>query len=347
MERLSITQFVFALEKMLVQKQIINSVRELDWPTVEYYKQVVLSEYPNFEFTQHQFKSFKRKYLQNKRRHSISKPPPYLENLNELLRMAVKDVQSGAKHQARPSTEAEGTFGAYSTGGALRACRSLPDPIVRMHMELSQWKVEYSTKMAELQSQMEVVSHHVKLLVKHLLGHSPQGGTACKLPRPKVEGRRPKAEAVKAGAKHLTVRSEPDFKVILQSLDSFSPRPFIRARQRVALLVLWISGLKVSQLLTLEVRHLKELRQGGQSWCAPPGEAAGAQHQAADLLEDEALGLAQDLDMLIGEYPDRTPAFRAKPHSARPSTREGLTRELNHILTHWSCSTKSLGPGPI
>ena len=171
---------------------------------------------------------------------------------------------------------------------------------------------------------------------------------------------RPEAEASRP--------SLPDFKAILQSVES--PRPFIRARQRVALLVLYLEGLKLSQLLTLDVRHLKELRavkagaldqaeaaQGVKAVWAPPtqGETLGRRPsfgslratldglgEAKDILDDDALGIATDLEILIGDYPDSTPAFRAKAHSARPSTRPGLTSELNQILSKWNCSTKSL-----
>ena len=50
-----------------------------------------------------------------------------------------------------------------------------------------------------------------------------------------------------------------DFKAVLQSVTS--KRPFAKARQQVALSVLYISGVKVSKLLILEVRHLKTISQ--------------------------------------------------------------------------------------
>ena len=51
---------MFALEDVLLEKQVISNRREIDWPTVEYYKYFVIRKYTDFQCDQKAFQSFKK-----------------------------------------------------------------------------------------------------------------------------------------------------------------------------------------------------------------------------------------------------------------------------------------------
>ena len=55
--------------------------------------------------------------------------------------------------------------------------------------------------------------------------------------------------------------------------------------------------------------------------------------------------LLDDLDLLVVNCSDNTPAFRASPNGTRPCTRAGFTHELNQRLSPWKLTTKSLQGG--
>ena len=306
-DKISISLFMFAIESYLLEKKVIQNIKQLDWKIVEKYRNRLLIDHPHFKLDKKQMKSFIKHY--NDRLHKLQKrrDPVDLDPLKDLLR------EYDAAHV--PGSEV-----------ALRATTLGTAEVSLLMSEISEMRSMLMSEIAEMRSLLMSEIAEMRSTFR-LLANPPQAAS-----------HRQAEESIPIASFDRSRPSIADVKAILQSLDSFSPRPFIRARQRVALLVLWISGRNVSQLLTLEVRHLKQLREfAGREGC-------DAQELVADLLEDEPLGLAQDLEMLIGDYPDSTPAFRSKPHSARPSTRPGFTNELNHILSKWKYSTKSLAP---
>lgn len=125
--------------------------------------------------------------------------------------------------------------------------------------------------------------------------------------------------------------STPDlYKQVLQSVES--KRPFARARQRVALCLLYLTGCNVSKLLTMEVSHLKQLRDSTDAGEVLRSYTGRFVQGANELVAD----ISPDLNLLIAALPDNSPALRANTNSKRPCARAALTLELNRILG-WLC----------
>ena len=373
-EKITISLFMFALESYLLEKNVIQNIKELDWQIVESYRNYVLRDHPHFKLEKKQMKSFIKHYQDRCKELQNRKQPLDLEPLKHLLR----EYAPTGFPPAEPALDLR---------TSLRSARSFNSLVGQLMSEIADMRSQLMSEIADMRSQLmsemrELRSECVEMRSTLTLSLAP--GAAHQLsqhrPRPPAELLQPaQAQLERPGAKHqlelqraslarsrpgaaqhtrpesgASRPSLPDFKAILQSVES--PRTFIRARQRVALLVLYLEGLKVSQLLTLDVRHLKELRavkagalhqaeaaQGVKDvWTEPTqgetlvrGPSFGSLRatldglgEAKDILEDDALGIATDLEILIGDYPDSTPAFRAKAHSARPSTRPGLTSEV-------------------
>ena len=112
---------------------------------------------------------------------------------------------------------------------------------------------------------------------------------------------------------------------------------FIRARQRVALCILLISGFNIPKLRSLKVADLKHLLRFGTPLMTarPIFEESDTQHLLA--------GLREEIKILIGGLPEEAPAFR-RFKSEKAVSRAGLTNELNKILSPWKLSTKLLRP---
>ena len=396
----------YLLEKKVIQN--IQDIKQLDWEIVENYRNILLIDHPHFTLEKKQLKSFIKHYKDRRKELETRKQPMDLEPVKQLMReYDAAPAPSTVAPAARPRPPAELIQADRPASSLLMSEIADMRSLVHAHKcactqlmsEIADMRSQLMSEIADMRSQLmsemrELRSECVEMRSTLTLSLAP--GAAHQLeqhrPRPPAELLQPaQAQLERPGAKHLLEQqraslarsrpgaaqhtrpeaeasrpSLPDFKAILQSVES--PRPFIRARQRVALLVLYLEGLKLSQLLTLDVRHLKELRavkagdqaeaaQGVKAvWAEPTqGETLGLRPsfgslratldglgEAKDILDDDALGIATDLEILIGDYPDSTPAFRAKAHSARPSTRPGLTSELNQILSKWNCSTKSL-----
>ena len=369
-DKISISLFMFALESYLLEKKVIQNIqdiKQLDWEIVENYRNILLIDHPHFTLEKKQLKSFIKHYKDRRKELETRKQPMDLEPVKQLMReYDAAPAPSTVAPAARPRPPAELIQPDRPASSLLMseiadmrslvhahkcACTQLMSEIADMRSqlmsEIADMRSQLMSEMRELRSECVEMRSTTK---RPSTGGAPdfaqvqrtsfvgRGGVGLLTPRPKGDpGAAHQLEPQRASLA-WSRPSLPDFKAILQSVES--PRPFIRARQRVALLVLYIEGLKLSQLLTLDVRHLKDLKElravkGG--WKSLDGLG-----EAKDILEDDALSIATDLEILIGDYPDSTPAFRAKPHSARPCTREGLTRELNHTLSKWKCSTKSL-----
>lgn len=377
-DKISISLFMFALESYLLEKKVIQNIqdiKQLDWEIVENYRNILLIDHPHFTLEKKQLKSFIKHYKDRRKELETRKQPMDLEPVKQLMReYDAAPAPSTVAPAARPRPPAELIQPDRPASSLLMseiadmrslvhahkcACTQLMSEIADMRSqlmsEIADMRSQLMSEMRELRSECVEMRSTTK---RPSAGGAPdfaqvqrtsfvgRGGVGLLAPRPKgVKAVWEEPTQGEPGAAHQLepqraslARSRPslpDFKAILQSVES--PRPFIRARQRVALLVLYIEGLKPSKLLTLDVRHLKELRAVKGGWKSLDGLG-----EAKDILEDDALGIATDLEILIGDYPDSTPAFRAKAHSARPCTREGLTRELNHTLSKWKCSTKSL-----
>lgn len=104
---ISITQFLFTLEELLLENLVISHRRELEWHIVEYYKNIVIRDLPaSFQLDKKQFLSFKKNYNQRRRIFEKYKQPGDLDPLKVLLRQArdaASTPQTGALHQtSRP-----------------------------------------------------------------------------------------------------------------------------------------------------------------------------------------------------------------------------------------------------
>ena len=349
---ISISQFLFALENILVEKRVVNSLREVDWETVEYYIQNVLTDYPDLKLDSQQLKSFKRKYLFNKRRHSNRREPMYLEKLKHLLRQA-RDGLGGGVTESASTTESGGTQAAWysqvpsrvrvaasvaeqpslqATLGSDKVCELL----YRLVSEVADLKVELSDLKVEFRDLKQLV-----------LANEPSRGEYG-LRQPRVEGvfQTPSIEQAPVVAEPTSPASKADsttesarslYNQVLQSVSS--KRPFVRARQRVALCTLYISGLTIPNLLRLTVCHLKQLRQfahGGSATFTAPLRLRVQPSEAIELIAS----LIEELDIIISDVSNETTAFRAKLHSVSPCSQAALTLELNQILGHFQLSTK-------
>ena len=377
--KLSITKFIFTLEKILLEKKVIHHIRELDWTTVESLANLVVRNYPYFKLNKHQFKSFKENYNQRRKIFQKSKDPFDLELLEDLLRKALDTSTFGDPGRLEPvvgTTVAKMPEEVYETLAQTlsdklseKVSETLVQTLSELHSEIYHFKkvvetlriqiglVEQTHKKSSEAKEKRISSREAKALRGTKQVESKVTPPAC------AEPRRPRPEAEpgaahqllqprRPGAKHQLEQPSgeadglPDLKPVLQSVNSntvTSKRPFARARQRVALLVLYITGWNVSKLLTLQVRHLKQLRQQRPTGVSQPPTLSGVPVRCEALQAQELITyLIDDMDLLMVDCSDNTPVFRAFSYSTRPCTRAGFTNELNLILSPWKLTTKSL-----
>ena len=126
------------------------------------------------------------------------------------------------------------------------------------------------------------------------------------------------------------------YQLVVQILRSVnSQNTFIRARQRVALCLLLISGFNITKLRSLKVADLKHLQRFGTPLMTQSARPIFTKSDTQHLLA----GLREELKILIGGLPEEAPAFR-KFKSEKAVSRAGFTNELNKILSPWKLSTK-------
>lgn len=301
---------MFTLEDVLLETQVISNRYELDWPTVEYYKDFVIRKYPDFQcdqYDQKAFISFKKYYKKRRSKFLNRRWPVYLDPLKDLLRLA-------AEQKVAPEAE-------YSM--------VVDQPPLWYELQQVKKKVSVLQKeVSDLKKQVQEVSdlkNEVSVL-RSELQHRPDGG----------------ADHTRMGfdgdlTQDAARASHQDYKLIVQSVTS--KHSFIRARQRVALCILYISGLNITKLLSLTVADLCQIPifvDGNATptfmedmLLLPPSEAS-------DLLED----LQEEIDILIDDCPDDAPAFR-NVKSSQPCRPDVFTHSLNQILEPWKLSTKS------
>ena len=290
---------MFALEDVLLEKQVISNRREIDWPTVEYYKYFVIRKYTDFQCDQKAFQSFKKHYNDRLRKFQNRRQPVDLDPLKDLL------------HQARDGL-VRSTLQAPPSQASVAPPPSLQAPFISDNLKLvcellSKFIAYFKVEFRDLKQQV----------LANVAEQRPEGGCAA-------QG---------------WCASTPDlYKQVIQSVSS--KRPFVRARQRVALCTLYISGLTAPKLLGLTVRHLKELRQSAQVGSTTFTSPLRLRVQPSEAIKLVAC-IIEELDILISDVSDDTRAFRAHSHSVNPCPRESLVKELNNILGHFKLSTKS------
>ena len=127
-----------------------------------------------------------------------------------------------------------------------------------------------------------------------------------------------------------------DYAVALQHVAS--PHRFVIARRRVALLILYLTGMGVARALQLTVMDLKLLRdfaQTGEGELRMPAPTRGRVSEymlpLPPVAKDLVVARLDDLQELIGDFPDEEPAFRESVRG-RICRQDIFTRELNCIL---------------
>ena len=282
----------------------------------------------------------------NTRPHHKPKPQPASQGVRSTKDAVSPTVTSYQGHpkgglSLRPSASPS-TCGSYQStmpidnlwekGGAEEV-----SDLKKQVQEVSDLKNEVSVLRSELQQvrdqlqQVRSELQHVRSELQHVrseLQHvRSEGAKRCERSEPDL-----KPEPAAPSQDFCSRVAElPDLKLLLQSITS--KRPFARARQRVALCTLYIGGLTVPNLLSLTVRHLKQLRQFAHSGS---GTAPLRLRLPPSTAQDLLACLREELDTLIGDLPDEAPAFR---NFDRPCSRNTLTRELNRILQPWKLST--------
>ena len=403
---ISITQFLFTLEELLLENLVISHRRELEWHIVEYYKNIVIRDLPaSFQLDKKQFLSFKKNYNQRRRIFEKYKQPGDLDPLKVLLRQA-RDAasckhpadrcaapdftssptsQTGAPYQAveqtrprppaeQPSGDAERPSGEVPLQAPFdveKVCKLLGKLVDAVkagakHQEVADLKVELCDVKVELRDLKQVVLASVRNVaepqapcvegvfqtpsaeaVKAVLTQDVKPSHGEDFPGA-VGGEaaaahpcRPGAahQSVKAGAMPLTASASHLTHQVIQSVGS--KRPFVRARQRVALCILYISGFTIANLQRLTVGHLKQLRQFAHGASAATLTAPFRLRVHPSEAIELVASLREELDILISDVSDETTAFRALSHSVSPCSRESLTKELNKRLGHFQLSTKS------
>ena len=321
MKPISVTAFLFTLEKILLENnQIpIKDIKSLPWEHVEYFVKYVdkrYTAYPAGDMTYKMFKNFKKNY---KSRRAVWVKEDFPEEVKQVMRRARDELAVRLR-----------TVGVLGPVGSKtlrplakpKGCNSQEPPLPSASDRVSGCDAQSfgEPTLYELQNEIDKLWDEIANLRKDIAKYGPESGTSCDPTRTVYD---PKGMLL------------DDFRAVLQSVTS--KRHFARARQQVALLVLYISGLKVSKLLLLEVRHLKILAQfprSGELLTIPIRDPAIAK----ELLTSSTL--LDSFASLIGDRPDSTPAFRAHYSSERPCTRESLTLELNQILSPWKFTTQ-------
>ena len=346
---ISITQFLFTLEEFLLENLVISNRRELEWHIVEYYKNLVIRDLQgSFQLDKKQFLSFTKNYNQRRRIFEKYKHTVDLDPLKVLLRQA-RDVATtttesastpqtgcpGASHLSAPQPAPFGVSqplqAPFDTDKVCELLSKLIDEVADLKVEHCDLKKGIADLKVELCDLKVVFSDLKQVVLANVAEQRPEKGFQT-----------PGGES----SHHLASTTEYEATRVeglhvLQIINGVtSKRPFVRARQRVALCILYISGLTIPNLLRLTVCHLKQLRQfahGGSATFTDPFRLRVPPSEAIKLVAN----LIAELDILVSDVSDETTAFRAHSHSVRPCPRESLAKELNQILGHFKLSTKS------
>ena len=151
------------------------------------------------------------------------------------------------------------------------------------------------------------------------------------------------ARARRAARKRQPLRSAACYKeytMALEEAKSHSKTAFVLARTRVALLLLYITGARVSSLTLMEVKELvavRQVAQEGQGELRLPSLKSGSQRSRQDLftLPSSVKVLVKDrikdLDLLTSGVAESAWAFRSEA-SDRRCHRVHFTNSLNKIL---------------
>lgn len=127
--------------------------------------------------------------------------------------------------------------------------------------------------------------------------------------------------------KTLDIISEADFSFILQHIDSFD---FTNKRNKLALILLYITGIKLNLLLKLKVNHLKSLLK--DKFFTLPLKNDDFLLVYIIKQHDKYLSEVENCTKIVIENKENFDFVFTKKNQKKSLSRETLTRTLNDIL---------------
>lgn len=323
-------QFLFNLEEVLIERKIASSIHGVKRPIILFFVNCFSKGYTEFQF--------KEPFYHWVLRDSGTLREMHKKFQHETPHLEWKHLLSKACDHLNPDLETDAFTwdGTTDSVGSERGAYSTPEEVSeaegRSERTLSKVKYELLRKeVSVLQKEVADLKNEVAVLRDELQQIRSEHRMHSNTCRPDARSDHTRVDLTQDAASHQ------HYKLIVQSVTS--KHPFIRARQRVALCILYISGFNIPKLLSLTVVDLNQILlfvDGNPTptflrhmLLLPPAEAE-------DLLAD----LQEEIYLLIDDCPDDAPAFR-NVQSYQPCRPDVFTRSLNHILEPWKLSTKS------
>jgi len=147
--------------------------------------------------------------------------------------------------------------------------------------------------------------------------------------RIRAEQRREKRQKATKQVMRDSISSD-DFQFILNSVKFTG---FVPARKRAAFILLYSTGLRVSNLLALTINHIKELLDKGKTFI--PLNKGGDPRHALALSPNGKKMLNQhlpDFSKLMADKEGTHPLFTTQMQLEKPINRSSFDNELNHVL---------------
>ena len=302
---ISITQFMFTLEEFLLENHMISNRRELDWDIVEYYKNFVIRNFPGyFQLDKKQFASFTKNYNKTRKIFEKYRNTVDLEPLNILLRQA-RDVALGIPPSMPPRADELSKMLELQSQVLTDVNKALRQGIA----DLKQGIADLNVELCDLKILAQRLAS-VPNVADRSVASTPRADATDIEPAPVSVPEQPRRAGLpKAVVQSGSGAAQPAtnlYKQVLQSVES--KRPIARARQRVALCILYITGLNASKLPTLQVSHLKQLRDSADAVEILRSYTGRIVQDANELVAD----IYPDLDILIATLPDNSPRITGK-----------------------------------
>lgn len=116
-------------------------------------------------------------------------------------------------------------------------------------------------------------------------------------------------------------------------LDLVKTVAFVSARKRTALLLLYCTGLRVSNLLAFSVKHIRELLDNGKT-CVPLNKGGDARHPINLSLhgKKQLNQYFKSFARLMEEKENNHPFFTTQIQLDKPINRSSFDNELNKLL---------------
>ena len=347
-------QFRFILQNILREKKEVGlSFRYLeDENFIRCILKCVLKGFPLFQFNFDIYRAlidnmnlddyWESQWRLAQAAQSAAKDTPQSKQLAQLMSTAVDWIHSGFNIDDFT----------WETDPTHTSLKQVKDELLQVRYELQQVRYELQQVRYELQQ----VRGEGRAQPHVIRGERPKSQKTTKSPvepgpSPSASGRAFTAFGRALTAFGTSLHGLPmmpsNYKLVVQIIQSVSYQntsaggrastAFVKARLRVALCILYLSGFNIPKLLSLTVSDLKHLQLFGQ--------AKGNTLPFQSLLEKDhtqhlLAGLREELDILISDLPGAATAFR-QFDSERPCSRRSFTRQLNQCLSQFKLSSKS------